>query len=395
MGVHLANAVEVTFHYRPARVPVIWAETFEEIPPWDWRRGTSPTQAWSGTREEVASRSFFINVKPAPESIIFPCLVRDHACFVDLEPTPQNVSLTMAGLWEQARLKSPTDPDSSEGFRNAIPAVAERVGLLSQGNPRGGGEAISDWAYAAQEAHFWRELAVLLREARDGETYPLPLEFWDDARHEMGLKTALNADNRPANANFIGHGRTTLDLPRKGVEIEFGKWFSLPMEHHETQRAIKIGAIRPAEEVPWYTEDSPNIQIALAKLFTTAMDVTRLCGNHLETLRALGEFLFSKFLDATVQAYGLTPVSSDVDSSPSEKAVGGFAARVGALEWSWFETSQSYRSDGWHICANPRCPRDRVFVAKLPSERYCSKACSESAKQQRRRDKPRDSVTKP
>lgn len=303
--------------YQPARVPVIWAEVQEDIPPWDWTRNADPYQAWFDTPENVALRSWWLFAPEAPNHLAFPRLVRLHAA--DIEWLLDNAKTTLpmddatnddeqlfnvvvhrelAKLWKLAASEDSSAIGSR--FRQAVIKAVKGIGILDP-SP-GGMDSINDWYFASLECYFWLDLLRFI----EVRVFPLDDIDWNNLEELWGLRPAVSID----------------DLPAKGVFV-----------HGLIRKTRSLGG------------NAPN-RLEFCQAIAT--------GYFLPTFqRALGGNIFFDYND-----YSET-----------------FQAMVGALTWALFELSKLYRGNEFRVCKNENCSYGKVFIPEDPREKYCCFKC--------------------
>lgn len=149
--------LHVPLRYTPPRPKVRWVRHRLEVPQWDWTRGFGPAtvllrpERWS---PEVA-RSH--GVRPTPEGLSFPRLVRAEPHRAEYSPVDESVIEVLSReLWPQlAKLKTDGLNDTNTAFAAAIPRVVQRVGLLDPFGEQGYCDTLANWARATIVARFW------------------------------------------------------------------------------------------------------------------------------------------------------------------------------------------------------------------------------------------------
>jgi hypothetical protein len=363
---HIHLPYTLSFQYKPTRPPVTWAESLEDVPPWDWTRGTPPDRTWFDTPENVAMRSWWLYAEPAKGDLFFPRLVRLHAAHMKQEPFKGHVYREFVKLW---KLAENDDLGKGSKFREAVVTSVQKIGLadLRTDTPQ-------LWFYTALECHLW--LTVLLK--LEEESYPLADDVWDDLKESFGLRCVV-VEPRLKNDNFVGLTHDLLEFggsKGEAVRVTPYHWLKLNPEHETVQKALELGII--SDKVPWVNDDSSPKDHFVYGLISKARFLTRDSKSSLKARQkvATGYFLpqFSLALSGNVQ----------LDYNDQTE---GFKAHVGARDWAFFELSNLYKVAGFRVCKNERCPYGKVFLPKHKREAYCCPACAHNTRMRRLRNK--------
>lgn len=289
--------------YRPANLPVRWAESREEIPEFDWTKGTSPFSAsWD--------RAFVLRDSPEWGAVGLPRLVRSDIRESGSHRLEASVTITLSRLWPHAIKKGAEEAESP--FRKAVQRAVERIGLLDPwGDERQTrvfldthllpiGDVLASWFYAALFGWFWQQLL------QRTEAMPFPATVVEMDRLRSGLET---------------------ELPETTFAFNFSEGFSNLFDYGPG----------------FWTTEAPSREAWLAKMSSHF---------HHKARQALG--------------FRIIP-------NPSE---GALYARVGALDWAWYELGELYApASGTRNCANPRCRHMFIPGAFGGGYKYCSKTC--------------------
>jgi hypothetical protein len=341
--------------YSPGCPPVLWAESPNDIPAWDWTRSDlSPFEARIKTPEEAKLGYSEIvrnldgeDPKPrrrAEATWGYPRLVREHPGHRHYKLFRGSVLNTIAGLWKYASQPNWDKPKSK--FRQRILKIVPEIGLLrpSDDAPIKYGanfeaDTLSAWRERSLDFFIRREFINYLEDHKTD--FPLETQFWDQFREEKAKTTKFQPPHE-----FQGFWMTP--------ETELGqRWFQESSKWEGVFQRWERDSTQPTKA--FKANPVQNVKEARA----------------LMRLEYMKEFL--GFARGAIELE-LSPDGSKFDAK----------YKGGSWGWSLYELTQLCDAKDLRYC---KC--GNWFPSDHGNDVYCSTKCSERFKKRRNRNRKR------
>jgi hypothetical protein len=326
------DLLKLRLEYHPAQPPVRWADTPDDVPPWDWTRNDVPG-LWGCLlypAEKAKRLDRWEDSKSIP-GLSLPRLVRDHPGHVvhpNFQTEKPRVWREVAKLWPLASKTDWQTPGSE--FRNAITELVPRIGLMHadhQSVP--GGETLHAWREFVMEMHFWRE-------------FPRELE----AIIEMSGIDGFGDVMRKSQGWFLSEDGYSWDHPHRS---------------EDTDRLFNLIGLAAGEGHKAKT--------------------------NLEVLKAVGAYYYTQFV-ALIDGQLKT-------RNPSGKIDGAFWVWTGSRFWAWYELAQEFSAGDRRICKWHKC-RDLFtppYGNEKFCSKKCLQNHTQNAKRARKKQRLENPVT--
>jgi hypothetical protein len=336
------NLSGISFEYDPACPPVIWAETPEDVPPWDWTRTVSsinPFVCFSEPPEVVKTFSVWEDSRPAHPAWGYPRLVREHPGSVNREPFHGQVITKIAKLWKLTEGSNWREIGSR--FRMQVQKIVQEVGLLrpSENTPTKYGQnleadTIHAWFRVSLELFVWLEFLKLLEDAKND--FPLSSDFWYNIRKNHASARQIKEDE------------------------DFSLTWWMPKEAKKGQDFSGL----------WFMPESTFGQ----QWFSVSQWENEFIAKKIENFRDARILIANEFMK---QFIGMAGDLIKIRPSDNQKGLTAFV-RAGAWAWSLYELAQLYGAFELRvcICGNP-------FAKGHGNTKYCSITCREKYKKRR------------
>jgi hypothetical protein len=306
-----------------------WADTLEDVPPFDWTRGKqSPMFVIAQEKEELENRKWF-GTRLTPQ-LSLPRLVREHAGrYVNsVIVKDYEVLNTLAQLAQFGKEENFARPNSK--FRDGVLKSAHKIGLLRpapnvqlQYTGYWDADSVYSWRTLCIEVAFWKDL---LHYMKDWEDFPVPRHVWDGLRRDYGAY-----ETEEVWAEIAGEKQYCWDFKRDGDQNVM------------RQRFASIGQAQA----------------------TTQKAITKY-----EAMEAIAKRFYQMFLSMGNMCFDTTRVLSQ-----------DFVAFIGGAEpWAYFELSRLYRAQFPKICIN--CGKS--FESNWSNAKWCTVRCENAADARRK-----------